>query len=356
MSEAGHRIKVNKLGIILDKSDLEFENAGVLNPACIKVGEKVHVFYRAVKKGNYSTIGYARLNGPTEVEMRLDKPLIEADANYESHGIEDPRIVQIDDLYYMSYTGYDGINALGCLAVSKDLEHFDKIGVIVPKVSYDTFVDLTKSKGLLKHKYYRFNQNENIVEKDREKMLLWDKNVVFFPRRINGELVFIHRIKPGIQIVTGIREVSELTPEFWENYLIHLDENILLDPKFNHERNYIGGGCPPIETEHGWLMIYHGVHESLNGYVYCACATLLDLEDPRKEIARLPYRLFQPDQDWELTGYVQNVCFPSGAAVFGETLYIYYGAADERIACASVNMEELLNELLQNKTELNDEN
>jgi predicted GH43/DUF377 family glycosyl hydrolase len=354
MQEASHMVKVNKLGIILDKSDLEFENAGVLNPACIKDGDKVHVFYRAVKVGNYSTIGYARLNGPTEVEFRMDKPLIEATAEYESHGIEDPRIVKIDDTYYMSYTAYDGVNALGCLATSKDLQHFEKQGVIVPKITYETFVELTKTKGLLKNKYYRFNRHENVHEKDRENMLLWDKNVVFFPRRINGNLAFIHRIKPGIQIVTGIKEISDLTHEFWENYLIHLDENILLDPKFNHERNYIGGGCPPIETEHGWLMVYHGVHESLNGYVYCACVTLLDLEDPRKEIARLPYGLFQPDQDWELTGYVHNVCFPSGAAVFEDTLYIYYGAADERIACASVNITELLNELLQNKIQDNE--
>ncbi len=349
MLKVNSQLKVSKLGIILDKTDLEFENAGVLNPACIAEGGKVHVFYRAVKQGNYSTIGYARLDGPTEVEIRMDKPLIEADADYESHGIEDPRIVKIDDLYYLTYTAYDGINALGCLAVSKDLKHFDKKGVIVPKVSYDTFVDLTKPKGLLKNKYYRFNQHENVHEKDRSKMLIWDKNVMFFPRRINGDLAFIHRIKPGIQIVTGIREIDDLTPEFWETYLKNLDEHILLEGKFPHERNYIGGGCPPIETEHGWLMIYHGVHESLNGYVYCACVTLLDLEDPRKEIARLPYGLFQPDQDWELTGYVHNVCFPSGAAIFGDTLYIYYGAADERIACASVNTEDLLNELLHNK-------
>jgi len=341
-------VKVNKLGIILDKTDLDFENAGVLNPAVIREGDQVHVFYRAVKAGNYSTIGYARLKGPTEVEMRMDKPLLEGSLEHESHGIEDPRIVKIDDTYYLSYTAYDGINALGCLATSKDLVHFEKHGIIVPKITYGTFAELTKTKGLLKNKYYRLNQQENVIEKDRDKMLLWDKNVVFFPRRINGDLCFVHRIKPGIQIVTGIKEISDLTPEFWKNYLIHLDEHILLDPKFAHERNYIGGGCPPIETEHGWLMVYHGVHESLNGYVYCACVTLLDLEDPRKELARLPYGLFQPDQQWELTGYVHNVCFPSGAVVFGDQLYIYYGAADERIACASVNLPELLDELLQN--------
>ena len=342
-------VKVNKLGVILEKTNLVFENEGVLNPAVIGEGESVHIFYRAVSKGNYSTIGYCRLNGPVELEERATSPVIISEFDYESHGVEDPRIVKIDDLYYISYTAYDGLNALGCLAVSKDLVHFEKKGVIVPKISYERFIELTKEKGVIKHKYYRMNQHEAVIEKDHDKLLLWDKNVVFFPRRINGGLCFMHRIKPGIQIVTGIKELEDLTPEFWENYLTNLDQYILLDPKYDHERNYIGGGCPPIETEHGWLTIYHGVHESVNGYVYCACVALLDLNDPTKEIARLPYGLFQPDQDWEITGYVRNVCFPSGAVVFDDNIYIYYGAADERIACASVSMTELLEELLLNK-------
>jgi hypothetical protein len=74
----------------------------------------------------------------------------------------------------------------------------------------------------------------------------------------------------------------------------------------------VGGGCPPIETEMGWLLIYHGVHDTVNGYVYTACACLLDLDNPNKEIARLPYPLFGPELEWELKGVVNNVCFPTG--------------------------------------------
>jgi predicted GH43/DUF377 family glycosyl hydrolase len=87
--------------------------------------------------------------------------------------------------------------------------------------------------------------------------------------------------------------------------------------------------------------------------VYVACAALLDLNDPKKEIARLPYPLFKPEMDWELKGEVNNVCFPTGAVVMDDTLYIYYGAADERIACASVCLSSLLKELLTN-TEKNE--
>ena len=72
----------------------------------------------------------------------------------------------------------------------------------------------------------------------------------------------------------------------------------------------------------------------------------MDLEDPRKEIARLPYPLFKPEYAWELRGEVNNVCFPTGSALFGDDLYIYYGAADESIACTSVSLSALVAELL----------
>jgi predicted GH43/DUF377 family glycosyl hydrolase len=97
-------------------------------------------------------------------------------------------------------------------------------------------------------------------------------------------------------------------------------------------------------------LIYHGVRYTIDGYVYSACAALLDLKNPRKEIARLPYPLFSPEKDWELKGEVNNVCFPTGAIVEDDMLFIYYGAADERIAVASVVLEDLVEELLQYKT------
>jgi predicted GH43/DUF377 family glycosyl hydrolase len=175
--------------------------------------------------------------------------------------------------------------------------------------------------------------------------LLWDKNVIFFPRRIGGKLYFLHRIKPDIQIV-AINNLKELTPEFWQHYFLHLDEHIVLSPKHDFAVSYIGGGCPPIETEHGWVLIYHGVHDTIKGYVYSACAALLDLHDPQKEISRLPYPLFAPELDWELKGEVNNVCFPTGTVVVEDTLYIYYGAADEQIATASLSLSELVKELL----------
>jgi len=338
-------IQVKKEGILLSKTNLEFENEGVLNPAAIRVGDDVHMYYRAVQNGNYSSIGYCRLDGPMNVVERWDKPILASEFDYESHGVEDPRIVKIDDLYYLTYTAYDGTNALGALATSTDLIHFEKQGIIVPTITYAQFVSLVEFGGKVREHYYRDHKFYNPFA-DPKKYLLWDKNVVFFPRRINGKLTFLHRVRPGIQLV-AVENLNELTTEFWHDYFLNLHDHIVLEPMFPHEAMYTGSGCPPIETEHGWLLIYHGAEETDKGLVYSACAAaLLDLDDPSKEIARLPYALFSPEFEWEKRGEVNNVVFPTGAALFGDTLYIYYGAADSLIACASVSISALLTELL----------
>ena len=337
-------IEVKKEGILLMKTGHEFENDGVLNPAAMQEGNTVHIFYRAVRKGNYSTIGYCKLDGPMNVKQRYDKPILVPDQDSESHGVEDPRIVKIEDTYYLTYTAYDGLNALGALATSKDLLNFEKKGFVVPQIGFEEFQKLAETVGHLNEKYQRYSAHNTIVDDTDRKALLWDKNVIFFPRRINGKLYFLHRIRPDIQIA-GINSLEDLTREYWKKYFVNLEENIVLTPKYKHEVSYIGGGCPPIETKYGWLLIYHGVHDTPQGYVYSACAALLNLENPHKEVSRLPYALFKPEYDWELKGEVNNVVFPTGTSLFGDTLYIYYGAADERIACASLSLSALLEEL-----------
>ena len=337
-------IAVKKEGVILYKTNLGFESEGVLNPAVIVDNEYIHLFYRAVGKGNYSSIGYCKLKGPLLVEERHTTPILFPQMEFESQGVEDPRIVKIDDLFYLTYTAYNGVNAMGALATSTDLVIFYKIGIIVPQVTFEEFKHLAGCKCELSEKYIRYNQPWGTDDKQGKKLFVWDKNVIFFPRRINGKLYFLHRIRPDIQIV-DIDSLEDLTPEFWQKYLQDLESNIVLSPKFAHEVSYVGGGCPPIETEAGWLFIYHGVHDTLNGFVYSTCAALFDINDPRKEIARLPYPLFSPEKEWERVGYVDNVCFPTGAVVIGDCLYIYYGAADEQIACASLSLNALLTEL-----------
>lgn len=342
-------LKIKKEGVILEKTALHFENSGVLNPAAIREGEFVHLFYRAVSEGNYSTIGYCKLNGPLQIESRLDKPILIPEFDYECQGIEDPRLVKIEDLYYLTYTAFDGINALGCLATSTDLIHFEKRGILAPQFTHEEFLNLVKANPLVDFERYGYSIEEGIHRKEGVKILVWDKNIIFFPRKINGKFYFMHRIRGKVQFVATEDPVHDLTPAFWQNYFLNIHESLLFLPKYDHEISYIGGGCPPIETAFGWLLIYHGVKNGSKGNVYSACAALLDLENPQKEIARLPYPLFEPEYQWELIGEVDNVCFPTGAVVFEDTLYIYYGAADELIACASMSLSELTKELLSNK-------
>jgi beta-1,2-mannobiose phosphorylase / 1,2-beta-oligomannan phosphorylase len=342
-------ITVKKEGVILNKGTLEFENEGVLNPAVLQQGSTVHMYYRAVRTGNHSTVGYARLEGPLKVVQRDEEPLMVPESPDEEQGIEDARTVMIDGVCYMTYTAYDGWNVLGSLAVSTDLRNFERKGPIVPLMSYERFWELIENNKKLNPKYRRFRALVPIhPHPSNKESYVWDKNVILFPRKINGQFVFMHRIRPGIQLVR-VNDFTDLTPDFWEDYIQNLHEHVLMESKYEHEISYIGGGCPPIETEEGWVIIYHGVHDSVIGFVYTACAALLDLDDPQKELARLPEPLFAPEYDWELQGYVNNVCFPTGTALFDDTLYIYYGAADEQIACASLSLSALVEELVKHK-------
>ena len=338
-------ITVKKEGVILEKTYLEFENESVSNPGVMQEGNTVHIFYRAVRKGNYSTIGYCKLDGPLNVVERNETPLLIPEFDYESHGIEDARIVKIDGIYYMTFTSYDGVNAMGSLATSTDLVTFKRNGIIVPQVTYEEFKRMAESNAHLNEKYERFHVHNNLINNPDKKIFLWDKNLIFFPRKINNKFYFLHRIRPDIQIAS-VTNIIDLNDSYWKDYFLHFKNNILLCPKHKHEISYVGGGCPPIETPQGWLLIYHGVHDSIDGYVYSACAALLDLENPTKLIARLPHALFKPELEYEVEGYVHNVVFPTGTAIFDDTLYIYYGAADDQIACASLSLKDLIAELL----------
>ncbi len=115
------------------------------------------------------------------------------------------------------------------------------------------------------------------------------------------------------------------------------------------EERHVGGGAPPIKTKYGWLMIYHGAEESNKRRIYRVGAAMFNLENPKKLMARLPYPLFAPEQDYEVHGHVNNVVFPTGTTIFNKKLYIYYGAADSCIAVVSVNLDSLLKELMKYK-------
>ena len=338
-------IPMRNEGIILEKTALEFENQAVLNPACIEKDGIIHLYYRAVGEGNVSSIGYCKLKDPTKVFERMTVPLLFPEYDYEKQGVEDPRIVEIDGVYFLTYTAYDGRNARIVYAVSHDLAHFEKQGLISPDMSYDEAEDYFRElpiseRYLMFESYYKDKLGKNV--------LLWEKDASLFPEKINNKFALLHRILPGIQIIY-FDDFKNLTKKYWIEYLKNLNKFILLDPEFLFENRNIGGGCPPIKTKEGWLLIYHAVEDIPGGKTYHAAAALLDLKNLQKVLGRLRDPLFSPEEPWEKMGAVKNVVFPTGAIVREGRLYIYYGAADTLIAAKSIELEELIYELKKSK-------
>src|SRR3989338_433278 len=129
-------IKVRREGVILEPTKNKFENFAVLNPAAYQDKGAVHLVYRAISKKNISTLGYARLHGPVKVIERWGKPFLAPKFGYEKKGLEDPRIVKIDNNFYLTYIAHDGKNALIAYATGRDLFKLKRGGIISPFISY----------------------------------------------------------------------------------------------------------------------------------------------------------------------------------------------------------------------------
>ncbi len=340
------KVKVEKLGVILKPTKNEFESKAVLNPGIYQDGNDVHIFYRAKSQKEISTIGYAKLNGPVKVVERLSEPFMAPEFKYEKKGVEDPRITKIGKTFYMTYVAHDGKHAVTAYATSDDLNKFKKRGVISPEIKYDQAARYFR-EGKLKDRYFMFESYYE--EQAGNDVFIWEKDVFLFPKKFGGNFAMLHRILPDIQLIY-FKNFDEIKSEtFWREYLKKLSKYVLLENKYWFESRNIGGGAVPLETKHGWLVIFHTVEEINKDKIYHASAALLDLKNPLKVIGRLDNPLFSPTEKWERGGFPFNVVFPTGTAVFGDDLYIYYGAADKYIAVAKVNLEELLLELLSSK-------
>ena len=343
-----HNLKVQKLGIILKPTKNQFEERAVLNPAVYQDGENIHLFYRAKSKKEISTIGYAKLDGPTKIVERLDVPFMSPQYQYEKKGVEDPRITKIGKTFYMTYVAHDGKHAVTAYADGTDMMKLKKRGVITPEIKYDQAARYFH-EGKLKDRYFMF---ESYYEEQAGKdVYVWEKDVFLFPKKFGGNFAMIHRILPDIQLIY-FKNFDEIKSEtFWREYLKKLSKHVLLENKYWFESRNIGGGAVPLETKHGWLVIFHTVEEINKDKIYHASAALLDIDNPLKVLGRLDEPLFSPTEKWERGGFPFNVVFPTGCAVFGDDLYIYYGAADKYVAVAKVNLEELMLKLLKSKGE-----
>lgn len=341
--------KIKKEGVILKPTKLAFESKCVFNPGVIQTGNDVHVLYRALDDEYLSTIGYARLNGPTDVVERHKSPLYAPKHKYEKKGVEDPRITKIGDIYYMTYVAHDGLNAVIAYMYGDDLFDLKRGGVISPRVSYRRASKLfTYSQ--LKDKYYFFSSwYEKYADRN---VFIWEKDGVLFPQKIRGKFALIHRILPDMQMAYA-RDLNEFKDnDYWHDHLHNLSKHVIMENIEEWEGRHIGAGAPPVKTDKGWLLIYHGVEARNRGRKYYAGAALLDLKNPQKVIGRLPEPLFSPEEAYETEGHVNDVVFPTGTAIFKDKLFIYYGTSDTYVAVASVKLKSLLDALLENPPKL----
>ncbi|MGM9764209.1 MAG: glycosidase, partial [Candidatus Cryptobacteroides sp.] len=179
--------------------------------------------------------------------------------------------------------------------------------------------------------------------------VLDDRDVILFPEKVGGKFVLLHRPKEyigaeycGVEFPSIWMKFSDDLLE-WENKPSHL----LVTGRKGTWEEKIGGSTPPLLTDRGWLMIYHGVSDGGLSR-YCAGALLLDRDNPLKVIARTPEPILEPDMPYENEGFYTGCVFPTGNAVVDGTLYVYYGCADKNIGVATCRLDDLLDHLLEN--------
>jgi beta-1,2-mannobiose phosphorylase / 1,2-beta-oligomannan phosphorylase len=291
--------------IIAPRQERPWELRGTFNPGTITDDGDLHILYRAVDENKVSRLAYARSSNGTEILERSQEPLIEPSEVWEEFGCEDPRITRLDGRFYITYTAYSRRGPRIALASTNNFERFEKLGLIGP---------------------------------DRN-----DKDCVIFPERVGGKIAMLHRLRSRVQIAyfDNISDLSN-SRDFWRDYLDHMDDYEVIRSKFPWEQRKVGVGPPPIKTDHGWLVIYHGVSSDK---VYRAGAMLLDLENPAKVLARTKEPILEPQMQFEKQGAVPNVVFPDGLAVIDGTLSVYYGGADAVCCVASAPFDQFLDEL-----------
>lgn len=281
-----------------------WECQNVFNPSVIHHNGLFHMHYRAQGLDWISRIGYAVSSDGVHWN-RLRQPVIEPHDGSDSRGVEDPRVVAIDGIFYMTYTAYGrefqgagkpthaGGGILPMIARSQNLITWERLGPIV-----------------------RGEDN---------------KDHVLFPQRIGGRFVALHRRWPHVWLAYSADLVTwpeeEMAPIYGPR------------PENWWDAKSVGSNGVPIETPYGWLCINHGYAEDR---IYRLGVILLDREDPTKVLRRPTEPIFWPEELWELKGDVPNVVFSNANPVVDGQVYVYYGGADHVIGLATCSLAALV--------------
>lgn len=292
---------------ILTKHDIPYQVETVHNSGVTKYNGKYIMIFRSHLRTGRSIIGIADSSNGYDFVARnepfmtpSEEPYFE---DYEKYGVEDPRITKIDDIYYITYSAYSKFGVRIGLAKTHDFQTVERVAFI------------TQSD-------YR--------------------NTVIFPEKINDEYIKLDRPH------------SDISPwSIWISYspdLIYWGKSkVIMKPVMYHwDEMKIGPGAPPIKTDRGWLNIYHGVFPTMDGSIYRLGVALHDLKDPSILRGISDEWILQPEDPWEVTGYVHNVVFTCGAVPEpnGE-VKIYWGGADTVMCVGTANIDMLVDLCLE---------
>lgn len=293
---------------ILTKDDVPYPVETVHNAAVTKYKDKYIMLFRSHLRNGRSIIGIAESDDGFNFNVR-PKPFLTPGKNglfsiYEEFGVEDPRICKIKDSYYITYSAYSKHGVRIALAKTKNFNS-------IKKVSFITTAD------------YR--------------------NLVLFPEKFNERYVRIDRPH------------SKISPwSMWISYspdLIHWgDSELIIKPvQYHWDEMKIGPGATPFKTDEGWLNIYHGVFPTMSGSIYRLGVALHKLDNPAKIIGVADNWILQPEDEWEITGYVSNVVFTCGAIPENDgTVKIYWGGADSVMCVGTAIIKELVHSCINN--------
>jgi len=278
----------------------------VFNPGATEQDGEVVLLLRVENAAGQSNIYVARSrNGISDWRIEPE-PILrygEPQWRYEAWGCEDPRVVYLAEqkCWYITYTAYSAAGAAVAIARSDDLVNVERIGLI-------------------------FSPN--------------NKDAALLPHRFDGRWAVLHRPNAG----GGIENIwSAYSPDLihWGQHHCVLTEGA--GPAWDGAR--VGTGPPPVLTEYGWLLVYHGVKAYGGQLVYRTGVAMLDRDEPHKLVARAPNSIFQAEASYEKSGFMPNVVFPTGLLRRDDELWMYYGAADTCVCLATAKLEDVLAEL-----------
>jgi predicted GH43/DUF377 family glycosyl hydrolase len=282
---------------ILSPTGPDWQSAGTFNPAVVRRGEEIIMLYRAQDTNGTSRIGYAESGDGIHFARRA-RPVLTPETDYEKDGgVEDPRLVEIDGLYYLTYTGYNKRDAQLCLAVSRDLLRWERKGILLPAYKGNWNAGWTKSGAIL---------NEKIQQKY---WMYWLGTAAD------------HSDQMGLSYSTDLLRWTEATAT-----------PVLPRRPGKFDSRVVEPGPPPILTAGGIVLVYNGADDKL---VYRTGIAVFDQQDPRKVLYRSEEPVFAPELEWEKVGQVPNVVFVEGLLAENGRYLLYYGGADKYVGVAA---------------------